>query len=325
MSIEERGRTADDDGTGEPGPRLRFAPFTYDVATGELVGDEGGVVRLEPQPAKVLALLAGRAGQLVTREELQREVWPDGTFVDFKRGLNYCVAKIRAALGDDAARPRFIETLPRRGYRFVAAVGSARGARPEPSGHDPDEIPAADPAEPLAVPASSLPSTRPATLPPGVILALGVAIATAFGVIAWLARHSAPDKPTIAVARFDNETRSGELEPRAQSATDSIVVGLSQPPAAWEVIGNAAILRTSRSFRDLAAIRSALDADAIVLGQIQGIDGRYRVVVHLIRARDEKHLWADLFPVGEGGWVGAEQKAVAAVRAAVETHHGDFR
>src|SRR5439155_9284530 len=91
--------------------------------------------RLEPQPARILALLVERAGEVVTREELQQRVWSGDTFVDFERGLNYCIAQIRAALGDSASNPRFVETLPRRGYRFIAAIqGPAPTtiARPRP-------------------------------------------------------------------------------------------------------------------------------------------------------------------------------------------------
>ena len=98
---------------------LRFGPFELDVRSGELRRN-GTTVRLQPQPLKVLLLLAGRPGDVVTREEIQTEIWPAGTFVDFEQSLNFCIRQIRAALRDDANAPRFIETLPRRGYRWVA-------------------------------------------------------------------------------------------------------------------------------------------------------------------------------------------------------------
>ena len=106
---------------------VRFEEVEFDPVAGELL--RGTVrTRLEPQPARVLALLVERAGEVVTREELQQRVWTDDTFVDFERGLNYCMAQIRAALGDSASQPRFVETLPRRGYRFIAAIqGPAPG------------------------------------------------------------------------------------------------------------------------------------------------------------------------------------------------------
>jgi TolB-like protein len=100
---------------------LRFGPFELDPFTGELRRG-GRRLRLPPQPARVLGLLAGRAGELVTRDEIRSDLWPRETFVDFELGINHCLKRIRATLGDRAASPRFIETLPRRGYRFVAAV-----------------------------------------------------------------------------------------------------------------------------------------------------------------------------------------------------------
>jgi DNA-binding winged helix-turn-helix (wHTH) protein/tetratricopeptide (TPR) repeat protein len=103
---------------------LRFGAFEADLQTCEL-RKNGKPVSIPPQPFKVLALLASRAGDLVTREEIQKELWGGDTFVDFEQGLNFCVKRLRAALGDDAERPRYIETLPRRGYRFVAPVEEA--------------------------------------------------------------------------------------------------------------------------------------------------------------------------------------------------------
>ncbi len=101
--------------------RLRFDGFELDLAAGELRSGSM-LIRLQPQPLKVLMLLANRAGQLVSREEIQKQVWTDDTFVDFDQGLNYCIRQIRAALRDDAEAPRFIETVPRRGYRFLSKV-----------------------------------------------------------------------------------------------------------------------------------------------------------------------------------------------------------
>jgi DNA-binding winged helix-turn-helix (wHTH) protein len=100
---------------------LRFGPFELDEATGEL-RRSGMRVRMQPQPLRVLHVLAARQGELVTREELRHTVWGDGTFVDFEHGLNYCIAQVRRALGDSAGEPRFVETVPRAGYRFVAPV-----------------------------------------------------------------------------------------------------------------------------------------------------------------------------------------------------------
>ena len=107
--------------------RLQFADFLLDIESGDLKR-RGRVVALERQPALVLARLVTSAGQLVTRDDLAATIWGGGTHVNFEDGLNYCIRQIRAALGDDSKSPQFIETIPRRGYRFIATVT----ATPEP-------------------------------------------------------------------------------------------------------------------------------------------------------------------------------------------------
>jgi DNA-binding winged helix-turn-helix (wHTH) protein/Tfp pilus assembly protein PilF len=106
---------------------LSFGGFRLDVETGELFDKSGELVKLQQQPTQVLTLLATKAGQLVTREEIQKSLWSDDTFVDFEQGVNYCIKQIRIALDDDAKTPKFVETLPRRGYRFIAEVESLNG------------------------------------------------------------------------------------------------------------------------------------------------------------------------------------------------------
>src|SRR5271168_2139325 len=106
--------------------RFRFGLFEFDTAAGEL-RREGMLVRLQAQPAQVLSRLIERVGEVVTREELHRAVWGGETFVDFERGLNFCIGQIRAALGDDSTTPRYIRTIPRRGYQFIAPVEQIGG------------------------------------------------------------------------------------------------------------------------------------------------------------------------------------------------------
>src|SRR5688572_166085 len=122
----------------EQGPAvIRFSVFELDPAVGEL-RRSGRLVPLTGQPMRVLLRLVARAGQVVTREELQQEIWGEDTHVDFDAGLSTCINQIRSALGDRASSPRFIETLPRRGYRFIAPLAGsgepAAGSR-ELAGH----------------------------------------------------------------------------------------------------------------------------------------------------------------------------------------------
>ena len=103
------------------GRALRFGHFRLDLERAELRKD-GKPVKIQPQPFRVLALLASRAGELVTREEIKEELWGGDTFVDFEHGINYCINQIRTALGDDPEKPQFVQTVPRKGYRFLGSV-----------------------------------------------------------------------------------------------------------------------------------------------------------------------------------------------------------
>jgi Tol biopolymer transport system component/DNA-binding winged helix-turn-helix (wHTH) protein len=145
-------------------PMLKFGPYQVDLAAGE-VRKNGSRVRLQEKPLRVLALLAERQGQVVTREELKKHLWPEDTFVDFETGLNTAVSKLRDALSDDAEKPRYIETIPRRGYRFLVPVellgSNGRGtALPAPASPKGDS--ASNPGSIAAPLAPSVPFELPA-------------------------------------------------------------------------------------------------------------------------------------------------------------------
>src|SRR5580765_7114685 len=117
-------------GPSRPGELIRFGLFEFDPRSGEL-RKQGLKVRLQGQPVEILSMLLARPGELVTREELQKKLWPEDTFVDFDPSLNAAIKRLRSALGDSAETPRFIETLARRGYRFLAPVDVQSGAPAE--------------------------------------------------------------------------------------------------------------------------------------------------------------------------------------------------
>ena len=119
--------------TPQTTPKLvRFGPFEADLSQQEL-RKSGRKIKLQQQPFQVLAWLLQHSGQIVEREQLRQAVWPNGTFVEFDRSLNTAIKKIRQALGDSVESPRFIETVPRRGYRFIAPVSAAAPAPPTPA------------------------------------------------------------------------------------------------------------------------------------------------------------------------------------------------
>jgi DNA-binding winged helix-turn-helix (wHTH) protein/TolB-like protein len=285
--------------------RARFGLFEFDAAAGVLTR-EGVPVRLQPQPARVLAILVAHAGDVVTRDALRQEVWSDGTFVDFERGLNFCVAQIRSALGESADSPRFIETLPRRGYRFIAPVARLGPAGTLSTGVlTPDDVPSSASRNLF----SMLAGPHPRSLSRGdfaprsgrrrlpVAALIGLALVTAALVAgAWRAA-SVDRRVRIAVVPFDNETGMEEFDRIARGVADATVARLATPErvAALSVIGNAAALHQPRAFRDLQRIGNELDADYIVLAQMKRDANGVRLIAHLIRVRDQSHLWAKTY------------------------------
>jgi cholera toxin transcriptional activator len=152
-------------------PLYRFATFEVDAASGEL-RRRGIRVKLNTQPFELLCLLLERPGEVLTRDEIAGRLWPEGTFVDFEHGVNSAINRIREALGDSAANPRFIETLARRGYRFIAPVEripageepSSVEARAALQGSPAESAPSAD--APVAAGTANLEAPPPSSLPP---------------------------------------------------------------------------------------------------------------------------------------------------------------
>ena len=242
----------------------RFGVFELDATTLELTRD-GRPVRLQPQPAQVLAALVASAGRIVSRDELRQAVWRDDTFVDFDRGLNFCIAQIRAALDDDAASPRYIRTVPKKGYEFVCPLNGV-----EPVRHE---------------------GTKPRSVSYVIFAVASVALVAAAAAIVYRALRTTHLAPIVAVVRFDNETGDPALARFADNLTDNVTAQLTQASGGqFGVIGNAALLRIPRQERDLKTIWSSLRAEFIVLGQVQRDTDRIRVLAHLIHMPEQTHI-----------------------------------
>jgi DNA-binding winged helix-turn-helix (wHTH) protein/TolB-like protein len=292
----------------------RFGLFEFDDASGELKR-QGRTVRLEPQPARALALLLARAGTVVAREEMREHLWDPGTHVDFERGLAYCVGQIRTALGDAAENPRFLETMPKRGYRFIAPV--------EPVA----PVTVAGPREPAGTsPAGATTiSSSGATLRSALLrswwpaAALTLLVIAAVGWTAWA--RMAPSRPVVAVAVFDNETGNPSFDPLARTAADIMVERLTGfGPQNIGVIGNTPSLRAARAERDPARVRGETGAGYLVFGQVQPDDVGVRLVVHLIRLDDDTHLWVTRVARGAADLTDIEQVAADRLAEAVRRH-----
>jgi DNA-binding winged helix-turn-helix (wHTH) protein/TolB-like protein len=278
----------------DPSNRVRFADFEADTRAGALWRD-GERVRIQDLPFRLLTALLERPGELVTRAELVQRLWGGETFVDFDAGLNTAVAKLREALGDSAETPRLLETVPKRGYRLLVPIAPADAVA------EPDIARSATPVRSVRFSRRSI------------IAVTAVLVAAALGVFYWMGT-AAPTR--VAVVLFDNETDRQDFDRLAQTLTDSVVLKLGSE-SRLAVIGNAAILRTDRPFRDLKAIRSEVAADLIVIGQVQRKAEGYRVMTHLIRASDEAHIWVKETLFATGAEPMLEQEVVNSLADAI--------
>lgn len=253
--------------------RFRFGLFEFDAATLEL-RREGALVRLQLQPSQVLACLVERADQVVSRDDLHKVVWGNETFVDFERGLNFCISQIRSALKDDSADPTYIRTVPKRGYQFIAPVQNIPTQVPESLKKE------AESHSPFTARIAAL------------AFALIALVTLAFLAYRFWSVQSATQPPILAVLRFDNETGDPGITSFSDALTDNVVEQLtSQSSGRYRVIGNAQILRLPREQRDLKAIAHSLNARYVVIGQVQSNGVQVRILAHLIRLPDQTHIW----------------------------------
>jgi DNA-binding winged helix-turn-helix (wHTH) protein/TolB-like protein len=260
----------------------RFGVFEFDADAAVLKRSDR-IVSLEPQPARALALLLSRAGEVVTRDEMRAHLWASGTHVDFDRGLAYCIGQLRAALGDTADNPRFVQTLPRRGFRFIAPVEKVLRAPVE----------TIVPLESAGPAAAAPTSARRLGIWFAATAGLVLAAASVAGIWMVLRDRSSSSRPIVAVAVFDNETGDAGRSLRVAGMSDVIVDRLTAlGPERIGVTGNATTLRQPRVTRDLQEIGRQTRATFLVLGQLQAKDGQLSLLMQLIKLDDGTHVWA---------------------------------
>jgi TolB-like protein/DNA-binding winged helix-turn-helix (wHTH) protein/Tfp pilus assembly protein PilF len=263
-----------------PAPaRFRFGAFELDAATGEL--RKGGVLlKLQPQPSRVLELLVKRAGQLVTREEIQRCLWKGSTFVDFEHGINFSINQIRGALADDAERPRYVETLPRRGYRFIAPVEDGEQGR-------------------VVVQPKPVRGLRNLPTFVGLFGIIGIAaVLLGTNILDWRNRlfvHAAkPRIQSLAVLPLANLSGDPDQEYFADGMTEALITELGKTNVP-RVISRQSVMQYKDSKKPLEEIARELNVDAMLEGTIERSGDRVRVTVHLDRASPEGQVWASAY------------------------------
>lgn len=261
---------------------IRFGAFELDVQAGEL-RKSGTRVKIQEQPFQVLMLLVSRPGELVSREELRRQLWAADTFVDFETGLNRSIAKLRELLGDSPDAPRYIKTIPRKGYRFISPVEPLPG-----------------PAEAPDFPSPKLPAARPARRTVQLFLVAFAALCIAG--IYWAQRRVRQSsaitvrRTMLVVLPFENLTGDPEQEYFSDGMTEETITQLGELQAKdLGLIARTSAMKYKHSSKGIADIAQELHVDYIVEGSVRREANRVRIAVQLIRASDQTHIWADSY------------------------------
>ena len=255
---------------------VRFGTFQLDLKAREL--HKAGVkVKLQDQPFRVLALLVAQAGQVVTREELRQKIWPSDVYVAFDQGLNNAVKKVRDVLGDSADNPRFIETVARQGYRFLAPVSAVRRLSAEP---------------PVRF---GLRTIRAAVI--------GLTAATVLVALAYSTWHrsalrsrQSSGKAILAVLPFDNLSRDPDQEFFSAGLTEEMIAQLGKLNPEWlSVIARGSVEKYKGSSIAVGQIGKELHADYLLQGSVRRAPDRVRITVQLIQVRDQTDLWTESY------------------------------
>src|SRR5258708_1303912 len=270
-----------------PVPAARVLPYyTFELdLRADALHKHGVKLRLQGQPLQLLAILLQSPGNLVTREELRGQLWPADTFVDFDHSLHNAVGRIREALGDSAEIPRYIETLPRRGYRFIAPVELVGIQEPEPS--EPNEQ-------------ASVPSVRVGPTKPRAVLAVMLLALVAMVLALWLFQtvshrtNAAPPLRSIAVLPLDNLSGDPSEDYFVNGMTDELITDLAKV-SALRVISRTSVMRYKGTKKGLPEIAKELNVEAIVEGSVMRSGKRVRITAQLLHAPTDRHLWAETY------------------------------
>jgi TolB-like protein/DNA-binding winged helix-turn-helix (wHTH) protein/Flp pilus assembly protein TadD len=284
--------------------RVRFGAFEVDLASGELF-KHGIRIKIQDQPFQILMMLLERPGELVSREELRRKLWADDTFVDFDAGMNAAIRRLRDALSDSADQPRYIETLPRHGYRFI---GKAENVYSEAA---PVISIVSQSAAVLAapdLPGDTTPSPQSAVSPvrrgsgflwlSAVAVTVGVVLSVGFGTADWRHRifraHASSRIQSIAILPLQNLSGDPSQEYFVDGMTDALTTNLAHIKS-LRVISRTSAMHYKNSRELLAKIAQELEVDAVVEGSVVREGNRVRINTQLIEASTDRHIWAGSF------------------------------
>jgi TolB-like protein/DNA-binding winged helix-turn-helix (wHTH) protein/Tfp pilus assembly protein PilF len=307
---------------------VRFGVFEFDLRSREL-RKHGIRIKLQEQPCQILAFLLERRGEMVTREELQRHLWPSDTFVDFDHSLNTAVMRLREALNDSTENPRFIETLPRRGYRFVAPFEERSAPVAETTSLQTGEMNATQTAlaqESLMLPPHSqvLMGTsakkggrsRRHAVALATMLALALALACGLG-FRYFRKPSvvaAPPKQITSIVVLPLENLSADKDQAyfADGMTDELIANLAKIRS-LRVISRTSAMGYKGTHKTLSEIARDLNVDAIVEGTVLRSGDRVRITAELVQVATDRHLWADTYESPFGDVLTLQSRVASAI------------
>jgi TolB-like protein/DNA-binding winged helix-turn-helix (wHTH) protein/Tfp pilus assembly protein PilF len=275
---------------------VRFGTYEVSFQSGEL-RKAGMRIRVQPQPMKLLQILLERPGEVVAREELRSRVWPEETFGDFDQAVNIAIAKLRSALGDSAENPRYIETLPKRGYRFIANVSVVEAdIHPKQLESAARDLLRTESGRPL--PHAGLPLAAKNWLWPTRRVIVALALVLSLPILAvWLFR-SRGRPPTgirsLAVLPLENLSGDASQDYFADGMTDELITDLAQIRA-LRVISRTSVMAYKHARKPLPEIARELNVDAVVEGSVLRAGDQVRITAQLIEASTDKHLWSQSY------------------------------
>ena len=282
-----------------------FGPYTLDLRSGEL--QKGGYrIKMGEQSFTILSMLLEKPGEMVTREELRAELWADDTFVDFDHGVNSAMQRVRDCLSDSAGKPRWVETVPRRGYRFVGQVEwSDEGSESEASTLDPEATRQAG-LEARVFNGTGRADSHldPRPWPPrrrlvfGLGLALALVALAALPAIRWIQQSQSKKRAerirSIAVLPLENFSGDPSQEFFADGMTDELITMLAKNPA-LRITSRTSVMQYKHAHRPLPEIARELGVDGILEGSVGRTGNRVHVTAQLIHGPSDTHVWADSY------------------------------
>ena len=279
---------------------VTFGAFRLDLNSGELQR-AGAALKLQPQPARLLALLVSRAGQLVTREEIRGQLWDADTFVDFDQSVNFCIRQIRATLNDDADKPLYVETVPRRGYRFIAPVRQVIEAEPAPA-RMPDAAPA---------PAPDRWGPRQKTALLAIAAVGGVVLALTAALSYRTNPHTTTGAVWLAVLPFTSLEGPDYV---ADGITEEVIAELARLPLRrLRVIERTSVMAFRQTAKTPQEVGRELNVAYLLMGTVRRSSSRIQIAVQLVDTADNRRVWAETFDRPPADALAVERELARAV------------